>query len=178
VDEGRDVWSRVRRSPEARVLPNPWRASTCSTCCTRRGRRETEGHRHNVRRLPSRASRRPTSSSSTEGRHVYWCASEIGWVTGHSYIVFARSRTDDRRHVQARRIPDKAAVVDHREVTRSRSFTARRPRSARFIEVGRGISRARHVIAGLSDRSASDQSEVALVPRDVARACPMWTPLD
>jgi acetyl-CoA synthetase len=28
---------------------------------------------------------------------------DVGWVTGHSYIVYGRSRTDDRRHVRRRR---------------------------------------------------------------------------
>jgi acyl-coenzyme A synthetase/AMP-(fatty) acid ligase len=24
---------------------------------------------------------------------IYWCTADIGWVTGHSYIVYGRCRT-------------------------------------------------------------------------------------
>jgi acetyl-CoA synthetase len=30
---------------------------------------------------------------------VYWCTADIGWVTGHSYVVYARERRD-RAHVR------------------------------------------------------------------------------
>ena len=32
----------------------------------------------------------PTSTSSTSSptTDVYWCTADIGWVTGHSYIVY------------------------------------------------------------------------------------------
>ena len=36
----------------------------------------------------SSASRRRTTTSSTSSPTVYWCAADVGWVTGHSYIVY------------------------------------------------------------------------------------------
>ncbi len=68
---------------------SPWTASTCSTCCTRRARRPSR-----------RASCIPSAgyllgSAFTHWAvfdikpdDVYWCAADIGWVTGHSYIVY------------------------------------------------------------------------------------------
>ena len=51
--------------------------------------RQAEGHPPHHRRLPR-------SASATTHRYVfdikdddiYWCAADIGWVTGHSYIVY------------------------------------------------------------------------------------------
>jgi acetyl-CoA synthetase len=31
------------------------------------------------------------------GQDVYWCTADIGWVTGHSYIVYGPSRTASPR---------------------------------------------------------------------------------
>jgi acetyl-CoA synthetase len=33
--------------------------------------------------------RSPTSTCSiTEPGQIYWCAADIGWVTGHTYVVY------------------------------------------------------------------------------------------
>ena len=64
-------------------------ASTCSTCSTRPARRPS----------PRGSSTRPPAISlGTSYSHemifdvkpddVYWCAADVGWVTGHSYIVY------------------------------------------------------------------------------------------
>ena len=52
--------------------------------------REAEGHRAHERRLPDRRRWRRTTwcSTSSPRRDVYWCSADIGWVTGHSYIVY------------------------------------------------------------------------------------------
>ena len=75
------------RRPTARPCRST--ASTCSTCCTRRARRPSP-----------RASSTPPAGYllGTSYTHemvfdikpddVYWCAADIGWVTGHSYIVY------------------------------------------------------------------------------------------
>ena len=51
---------------------------------------QAEGHPAHDRRLPRPASRRRTATSSTckPETDVYWCAADVGWVTGHSYIVY------------------------------------------------------------------------------------------
>ena len=52
--------------------------------------REAEGDRAHDRRATSSAS--PTTHhyifDLKPERDVYWCAADIGWVTGHSYIVY------------------------------------------------------------------------------------------
>ena len=51
---------------------------------------EAQGHHAHDRRLPHAGRRSPTSTCSTSipTTDVYWCAADIGWVTGHSYIVY------------------------------------------------------------------------------------------
>ena len=77
-----------RADPTAR--PSRWTPSTCCTCCT-----------------PSGTTAKPKGIMHTTGGYltqvafthkyvfdlhadtdVYWCAADIGWVTGHSYIVY------------------------------------------------------------------------------------------
>ena len=44
---------------------------------------------HTIGRLPRWARRTPTRSIfDLKPDDVYWCAADIGWVTGHSYIVY------------------------------------------------------------------------------------------
>ncbi len=65
---------------------------------------------------------------------VYWCAADIGWITGHSYIVYGPlCNGDDERDLRgdaglSRQGP---LVGDRRALRRRRSSTPRRPRSAR-----------------------------------------------
>ena len=64
---------------------------------------------------------------------VYWCAADIGWVTGHSYIVYgplANARPACSTRARPTRRTGTAGGRSSR-TTRSRSCTARRPRSAR-----------------------------------------------
>ena len=51
--------------------------------------RQAEGHPAHDRRLPDRrvATRRSWCSTCKDD-DVYWCTADIGWVTGHSYVVY------------------------------------------------------------------------------------------
>ena len=80
ADAGR-AGRRARRSR--------WTPRTCSTSSTRRARPES--------RRASSTRRAATSSAPTRRRKwvfdlrdddVYWCTADIGWVTGHSYVVY------------------------------------------------------------------------------------------
>ena len=78
----------VRRTPTA--PPSTWTARTCCTCSTPRAR---PARRRGSCTRPAATSRRsptPTGRCSTckPDDDVYWCAADIGWVTGHSYIVY------------------------------------------------------------------------------------------
>ena len=65
---------------------------------------------------------------------VYWCAADIGWVTGHSYIVYG-PLANGATSVMYEGTPDtpgaRPHLVDRREVRRHASSTPRPPRSAR-----------------------------------------------
>ena len=65
---------------------------------------------------------------------IYWCTADIGWVTGHSYIVYgplaAGATSDDvRRRARLSRTP--IASGDSSRSTASSFSTPRPPRSAR-----------------------------------------------
>ena len=65
---------------------------------------------------------------------VYWCAADIGWVTGHSYIVYGPAH--QRRHLghvrgHARHARPATASGTSPSATASRSSTPRPPPSAR-----------------------------------------------
>ena len=53
-----------------------------------RHHREAEGHRAHDGRLPRRHVRHDEVGLRSQGSDVYWCTADIGWVTGHSYVVY------------------------------------------------------------------------------------------
>ena len=63
---------------------------------------------------------------------VYWCAADIGWVTGHSYIVYGplANATTGVLYEGAPMPRRGTAGGRSSRTTRSRSCTAPRPRSA------------------------------------------------
>ena len=65
---------------------------------------------------------------------VYWCTADVGWVTGHSYIVYgplANGATQRDVRGRARTTPATTASGRSSRSTASRSSTPRRRRSAR-----------------------------------------------
>ena len=51
--------------------------------------RQAEGHPAHHRRLPDRRRLHPQVVFDLKPEEdVYWCAADVGWVTGHSYIVY------------------------------------------------------------------------------------------
>ena len=64
---------------------------------------------------------------------VYWCTADVGWVTGHSYIVYG-PLANGATQVMYEGTPDTPAqgplVGDHPAVRRHDLLHARRPRSA------------------------------------------------
>lgn len=88
--DGRDVWwedTVAEQSPEH--TPEPSTPNTRCFCSTPRARPANP-----------RASCTPRAATSPsvlhlsllfdhkEGRDVFWCGADIGWVTGHSYLVY------------------------------------------------------------------------------------------
>ena len=67
--------------------------STPRTCCSSSTPRappaSPKGIVHTTRRLPARrASSRTSCVFDLRDDDVYWCTADIGWVTGHSYVVY------------------------------------------------------------------------------------------
>ena len=89
--EGRDHWwhelmAERRRLVRARAASAPRR---CCTSCTRPAR--PRARRASCTRAPATCSvPKLTHKLVFDIREddVYWCAADIGWVTGHSYIVY------------------------------------------------------------------------------------------
>ena len=70
---------------------------------------------------------------------VYWCAADVGWVTGHSYIVYGPllNGATSVMYEGAPDYPDKGIWWEHRaDATGSRSTTSHQPRSASFMKWG------------------------------------------
>ena len=99
---------------------------------------------------------------------VYWCTADVGWVTGHSYIVYGplANRTTSRAlRGHARLSRQGPALVDRREV-RGHDPLHRAHRDPDVHEVGRRPSRrARPVVAAAArhGRRADQPRGVGLV---------------
>ena len=65
---------------------------------------------------------------------IYWCTADVGWVTGHSYIVYG-PLANGATTLMFEGVPelsvDLALLGGRSTSTRSTSSTPRRPRSAR-----------------------------------------------
>ncbi len=70
--------------------PSRWTPSTRSTSSTPAARRPSRRASCTRPAATSPASARLTATSSTctRSEDVFWCAADVGWVTGHSYIVY------------------------------------------------------------------------------------------
>ena len=74
-------------------------------------------------------------------KDVYWCAADVGWVTGHSYIVYGPLANGATwRDVRGRaRLPAQGHLVgDHRALRRD-DLLHRADRDPRLHQVGRRV---------------------------------------
>ena len=106
---------------------------------------------------------------------VYWCAADIGWVTGHSYIVYG-PLANGATSVMYEGTPDTPgsdrwwAII---EQYGSRSSTPRPTAIRTFMKWGdRGAGQARPVVAAAArlGRRADQPRGVDLVPRRTSAA--------
>ena len=110
---------------------------TPRTCCTSSTRRAPPASPRASCTRPAATSpgstRRPSWVFDLKDTDVYWCTADIGWVTGHSYVVYGplangATTRDVRGHAG---LPGQGPVLaHHRAATASRSATPRPPRSA------------------------------------------------
>ena len=90
---------------------------------------------------------------------VYWCAADVGWITGHSYIVYGPlANGRDQRDVRGRaRLPRQGHLVGAGRALRRDDPLHGADRDPRLHEVGRGVPRRATTSprCGCSARSAS-----------------------
>ncbi len=74
---------------------------------------------------------------------VYWCAADIGWVTGHSYIVYGplANATTGVLYEGAPDTPDLGPLVADRRGLQGHDPVLRADRDPRVHEAGRAVSR-------------------------------------
>ncbi len=87
----RRVVARPRAAAvEPTASPSTWTPRTCSISSTRAAPPRSPRASCTPPAATSRRSRGRTSTSSTcsPDTDVYWCSADVGWVTGHSYIVY------------------------------------------------------------------------------------------
>ena len=136
--EGRDHWYHELMADglARRARPSPWTARTCSSCSTPRAPRPSPRASCTPRAATSPRWPSPTSTCSTSSptTDVYWCAADIGWVTGHSYIVYgplANGATSVHLRGHARHARHATASGTSSSATASPCSTPRPPPSAR-----------------------------------------------
>ena len=90
--DSRDVWWHdiVGRQSDEHTRPSDSTASTHCSSCTHREQQESP-RASCTRRVAT--SPRPLTRTHNVFDHkpasdVYWCTADVGWVTGHSYIVY------------------------------------------------------------------------------------------
>ena len=114
---------------------------------------------------------------------VYWCAADIGWVTGHSYIVYG-PLANGATSVMYEGTPDFPGpgplVVDHRAV-RGHHPLHRAHRHPHLHEVGHRVPRAPrpHLAPASWARSGSRSTPrrgCGTTPTSAASAARSWTP--
>ena len=102
---------------------------------------------------------------------VYWCGADIGWVTGHSYIVYgplANGATSRHVRGRARTTRSRGPLVGDHRALRRHDLLHGADRDPRLHEVGRRApAGARPLVAAAAGigRRADQPARLALVPR-------------
>ena len=127
-------------------MPSPrrWTPRTCSSSSTppappgsRRGSSTPP-----AATSPRRPPRRSTSSTSRTS-DVFWCTADIGWVTGHSYVVYGplANGATVLMYEGAPDWPERDRFWEHRRAPRRHHLLHRAHGDPRLHEVGHRASR-------------------------------------
>ena len=105
---------------------------------------------------------------------VYWCAADIGWVTGHSYIVYGplANGATSVMYEGAPELPGRGPLVGDRRALRRDDLLHGADRDPRLHEVGRRArrkARPEQAAAARLGRRADQPARLALVPRERRR---------
>ena len=150
-------------SPTTRrpARPSRWTPRTCSSSCTRPARpRSRRGSRTRPAATSSASPRRTRYIFDLKPEDdVYWCAADIGWITGHSYIVYGPlcNGTDLGPLRGHARLPGQGPLVGDRRALRRHDPLHGADRDPRAHEVGAPSTRRSTISprCGCSARSAS-----------------------
>ena len=161
------------RSPPTRASApaSRWTPRTCSTSSTRAAPRRSR--RGSCTRRPATSSASPTTHYyifDIKPDSVYWCAADVGWVTGHSYIVYGPlcNGTTGVMYEGTPDFPDKDRWWDDRRALQGRHPLHGADRDSRAHEVGAGVrAAARPLVAAPArlGRRADQPGGLGLVPR-------------
>ena len=90
MEAGRDHWWHELMADRRRELPGRrTRQRTSALHSLHIGHdRKAERHSAHDRRLSVAGASDHEMGFRSQGRRVYWCTADIGWVTGHSYVVY------------------------------------------------------------------------------------------
>ena len=174
ADDGgaRRLVARRRDATRGSVRASRWTPRTCCISCTRRGTTaKPKGIVAHDRRLSRRRRRRRTTTSSTSSpTRVYWCAADVGWVTGPLvHRLRAAVQRDDRGAVRGDAgLPRQGPLVGDRRAVRRRRPLHGADGDPRAHEVGagvRGAARSVDAAAARVGRRADQPGGVDVVPR-------------
>ena len=171
--DGRDHWyHELMAEASTDVRPNRWMPSICCSCCTPRARPASPRASCTPPAATSPMSRTPTStcSTSTPTTDVYWCTADVGWITGHSYIVYgpARQRCDPGHVRRGAELPGQRPVLGDRREVRRHDPVHGPDGDPHVHEMGRrGAGQTRSVVAAPArfGRRADQPRSVDVVPR-------------
>ena len=164
ADEGRArplVRASCSRPPTPSARPSRWTPRTRSTSSTRPARRPSRRASCTPPAATSPASPTPTRRvfDLKPEEDIYWCAADVGWVTGHSYIIYGplANGTTSVMYEGAPDYPGQGHLVGDRRALQGDDHVLRADRDPRVHEVGRRAPRgARPVsVCACSARSAS-----------------------
>ena len=116
-----------------------------------RHHRQTQGHRAHHRRLFRRHLHHVKWVFDLKEEDIYWCTADIGWVTGHSYIVYGPLQNGATcvMYEGAPNYPGLRPLLgDHREAQGQHSSTPR-PRPSAPSSSGATSGRTKHDLSSL-----------------------------
>ena len=145
--EGRDVWYHELVAEPARRVPSPsrWTPRTRSTSSTPRARTgKPKGILHTTGGYLTGVTATHRWVFDLKDDDVYWCAADVGWVTGHSYIVYGplANGATSVLYEGAPGTPDKDRWWEIMRALRRHDPLLRPDRHPHLHEVGRRVPRA------------------------------------
>ena len=167
----RPLVARGRDRRDATARASRWTPRICSTCSTRAGTTaKPKGIAHTTAGYLVGVATTHHYIFDIKPDSVYWCAADVGWVTGHSYIVYGPlcNGTTGVMYEGTPDFPDKDRWWDDHRALQGRHPLHGADGDPRAHEVGAGVrAEARPLVAAPArlGRRADQPRGVGLVPR-------------